>query len=70
MDTLIYSGFTANGLTDGATIIWTSSEPDAVSETGAVTRSEENVKVELTAEITYNGETVTETFEVTVRKSA
>lgn len=54
----------------GATITWTSSEPDAISETGAVTRSDENVKVELTAEISYNGETVTETYEVTVRKSA
>ncbi len=54
----------------GATITWTSSEPASISETGVVTRSEENVKVELTAEITYNGETVTETYEVTVRKSA
>ena len=53
----------------GTTINWSSSHPDIISSTGAVTRptaGESEVVVTLTAEFSLNDATLTKSFEVTV----
>ena len=49
-------------------ITWTSSNPRAISETGVVTRQSSAVLVTLTASVTYNGETRTKEYTVSVPK--
>ncbi|MCC8104163.1 MAG: glycoside hydrolase family 43 protein [Clostridiales bacterium] len=54
----------------GATIVWESSDPDVIAADGTVTYPEEDVKVELSAEISCNGESVSLTHKVIVRSAS
>ena len=51
---------------DGLTISWESNNESVISSTGAVTHSEEDVNVTLTATLSYNGTTATKTFNILV----
>jgi len=53
---------------DGLTITWESSNEKACTKQGIITRDLEDVEVTLTATVTYNGETKTVTFKVTVAR--
>ena len=53
---------------DGSTITWESSNEKACTKQGVITRDLDDVEVILTATVTYNGETKTVTFKVTVAR--
>lgn len=50
----------------GSAIVWTSSDPDIISDTGVVTLPQETATVTLTATLTYNGKTEIKTFTIKV----
>lgn len=54
----------------GAAIVWTSSDPDIISDTGVVTLPQETATVTLTATLTYNGKTEIKTFTIKVWSQA
>ncbi|MBW5448253.1 hypothetical protein GE107_19590 [Cohnella sp. CFH 77786] len=57
-------------LQSGVTVAWTSSRPDIISNTGAVTRpQQEDVEVQLTATLSYQGLSGTAVFPVIVLKA-
>lgn len=57
-------------LPNGVSVSWTSSRPDIVSNTGVITRpQQEDVEVELIAVLSYQGLTGTVVFPVTVLKA-
>ncbi|MBO5060224.1 MAG: leucine-rich repeat domain-containing protein [Clostridia bacterium] len=55
--------------TYGSTITWYSNNEDVISSAGTVTRTGSDVKVTLTAEISFQDITTTKTFELTVLKT-
>lgn len=55
-----------NELPEELDVVWHSSKPSVISETGRVTRTDRKEKVTITAQIYYQGEQITETFELTV----
>ena len=54
----------------GSAIVWTSSDPDIISDTGVVTLPQETATVTLTATLTYNGKTEIKTFTIKVWSQA
>ena len=54
----------------GAEVVWTSSDPELLSEAGEINRQEEDARVELTAQITRGEASVTRTYKVTIRQDA
>src|SRR5690606_37197429 len=52
---------------EGATVSWASSNTAIITAAGVVTRPEADTNVTLTATITIEGETITQTFRVTVK---
>ena len=50
----------------GSAIVWTSSDPDIISDTGVVTLPQETATVTLTATLTYNGKTEIKTYTIKV----
>lgn len=54
----------------GSAIVWTSSDPDIISDTGVVTLPQETATVTLTATLTYNGKTENKTFTIKVWSQA
>lgn len=54
----------------GSAIVWTSSDPDIISDTGVVTLPQETATVTLTATLTYNGKTEIKTFTIKVLSQA
>lgn len=61
---------TLPSVVNGASISWSSSDPDALSNEGVVTRSSTNKMVMLTAEARYLNYTATKSFEFTVLKES
>lgn len=53
---------------DGSTVTWASSNEKACTKQGVITRDLDDVEVTLTATVTYNGETKTVTFKVTIAR--
>ena len=55
---------------DEIPVTWTSSNPAVISNSGVVSRGEENVTVIMTATLTYGGQSVTKDFELVVIAAA
>lgn len=53
---------------NGVIIEWTSSKPYVISKTGVVKRAETDYTVSLSAKLSYNGEVLTNVFDITVPK--
>lgn len=54
----------------GADVTWTTGDASVISETGEVTPQEEDVRIELTANISCDDTSLTQTYKVTVRGKA
>ena len=54
----------------GAEVVWSSSNPELLSETGEIHRQAEDERAELTAQITRGSASVSRTYKVTVRQDA
>lgn len=55
---------------NGSTIVWTSSNPAAITNSGVVTRGSEDLKVTLTATAEFKGYTYSESFDMIVKSNS
>lgn len=58
------------GVVCGSTITWSSSNTSVISNSGVVTRTSADTSVPMTATITYQGQTATKSFDLTVQAAS